>query len=655
MGMKFNPLTGNFDIAGSGEAGPTGADGVGVPTAGTTGQVLNKASNTNYDTAWHTLVKGDVGLGSVDNTSDASKPVSTAQQTALDLKFDKTGGAVTGNLTVRDDASPTKAYKFFTSGSDLDVAGGGANLYISMFDDAAHTTDQKFYLGFNTADHYADAFGNWIFHNDIFGAAYFSVRPDSSEVVVNDDAGDVDFRVEGDTDTDLIHADASSDRVGIGIAVPTVKLDVVGAIKASSTITGSNLSGTNTGDQTLPVGGTPALTLGTANTAGASPNFLRRDDTILVFDATAPSTQAFGDAAAVGVATVAARRDHKHAMPAAPTLAGLGGVPTTTTVNGKALSGNITLGLASADYANQGTTATILHGNAAGNPSFGAVVTADITDDNVTYAKIQNVSATSRFLGRITAAAGDIEELTAANAKTILALVKGDVGLGNVDNTADTAKPVSTAQQTALDLKANLASPTFTGTVTVPDASFANAKLANMATKTYKGRTSALTGVPEDVAVATLKTDLAIAQADVSGLTTASSPTFAGLTINAGSIVTDTTTGLKIGTGTTQKLGFYNSTPVVKPSAYTQTYSTADKTLATQTSAAITNNTGGVVSTTFAAITAGASYAQADATATKNALASTADQVNKLRNDVLDLAQFVNSLTDDLQALGLIA
>ena len=39
------------------------------------------------------------------------------------------------------------------------------------------------------------------------------------------------------------------------------------------------------------------------------------------------------------------------------------------------------------------------------------------------------------------------------------------VGLSNVDNTADTAKPVSTAQQTALDLKAPIASPTFTGTV----------------------------------------------------------------------------------------------------------------------------------------------------------------------------------------------
>ncbi len=42
-----------------------------------------------------------------------------------------------------------------------------------------------------------------------------------------------------------------------------------------------------------------------------------------------------------------------------------------------------------------------------------------------------------------------------------------------------------------------------------------NANLANMATKTFKGRTSAATGVPEDVPVATLKTDLVLVKADV--------------------------------------------------------------------------------------------------------------------------------------------
>jgi hypothetical protein len=50
------------------------------------------------------LAKGDVGLGNVDNTSDVNKPVSTAQQTALDAKVDKTtqvnGHALTGNLNV---------------------------------------------------------------------------------------------------------------------------------------------------------------------------------------------------------------------------------------------------------------------------------------------------------------------------------------------------------------------------------------------------------------------------------------------------------------------------------------------------------------------------------------------------------------------------
>lgn len=45
-------------------------------------------------------------------------------------------------------------------------------------------------------------------------------------------------------------------------------------------------------------------------------------------------------------------------------------------------------------------------------------------------------------------------------------LSKTDVALANVDNTSDVAKPLSTAVSTALDAKANLASPTFTGTVT---------------------------------------------------------------------------------------------------------------------------------------------------------------------------------------------
>lgn len=51
---------------------------------------------------------------------------------------------------------------------------------------------------------------------------------------------------------------------------------------------------------------------------------------------------------------------------------------------------------------------------------------------------------------------------------TVTGITKTMVGLANVDNTTDANKPVSTAQATAIGLKANSASPTFTGTVTVP-------------------------------------------------------------------------------------------------------------------------------------------------------------------------------------------
>ena len=48
---------------------------------------------------------------------------------------------------------------------------------------------------------------------------------------------------------------------------------------------------------------------------------------------------------------------------------------------------------------------------------------------------------------------------------TVGGLSKAMVNLGNVDNTADAAKPVSTATQSSLDTKAPIANPIFTGTV----------------------------------------------------------------------------------------------------------------------------------------------------------------------------------------------
>ena len=83
--------------------------------------------------------------------------------------------------------------------------------------------------------------------------------------------------------------------------------------------------------------------------------------------------------------------------------------------------------------------------------------------------------------------------LSVAGRTGAVVLVKGDVGLGSVDDTADTAKPVSTAQQTALNLKANLASPTFTGTVVLPSG---QALIAPALGTPASGVATNLTGLP---------------------------------------------------------------------------------------------------------------------------------------------------------------
>jgi hypothetical protein len=53
------------------------------------------------------ISKSMVGLGNVDNTADADKPVSTATQTALNAKLNLAGGTMTGKITL--DGDPTQA------------------------------------------------------------------------------------------------------------------------------------------------------------------------------------------------------------------------------------------------------------------------------------------------------------------------------------------------------------------------------------------------------------------------------------------------------------------------------------------------------------------------------------------------------------------
>jgi len=85
-----------------------------------------------------------------------------------------------------------------------------------------------------------------------------------------------------------------------------------------------------------------------------------------------------------------------------------------TVSNGSGVSGNPTLALANDLAALEGLSSTgIARRTGTDTWSAGTTVsTAEIADDAVTYAKMQNISATSRILGRKTAGAGDTEECT---------------------------------------------------------------------------------------------------------------------------------------------------------------------------------------------------------------------------------------------------
>lgn len=71
-----------------------------------------------------------------------------------------------------------------------------------------------------------------------------------------------------------------------------------------------------------------------------------------------------------------------------------------------------------------------------------------------------------------------------AGSLTWVLLDKTVFGVNNLDDTADLSKPISTAQQTALNLKAGYSSPTFSGTVTATTFSGALTGNASTATKT---------------------------------------------------------------------------------------------------------------------------------------------------------------------------
>lgn len=94
--------------------------------------------------------------------------------------------------------------------------------------------------------------------------------------------------------------------------------------------------------------------------------------------------------------------------------------------------------------------------------------------------------------------------------------------------------------------------------------------------------------------------------------------------VDGGDVALGTTTGTKIGTAVTQKLGFFNATPVVQPSGAAQ--------------AALTDSTGGSADGTLAAVTD----------------TSMSDQSGTINNNFTELYTLLTAIRTALVNLGVI-
>jgi hypothetical protein len=446
------------------------------------------------------LVKSDVGLANVDNTSDENKPVSLAALAALGLKAPLESPALTGTATANN----------LTISGNLTVNGTTSTINSTTLT----VQDKDIVLGQTSSPTDAGANGGGIVLKGTTDKSItYSVAKDAWESSEN-------INIPGDKSIKINNIDVLTISTVLGKSLPGV---VVGTTETqtltnktinSPVIDAPAFSGTFSLPITTSIGNVSAdemqmingvtsnvQTQIDAKAPSASPTFT---GTVVL-----PSTTSIGNLSSEelellnGVtANVQTQIDAK-APSASPTFTGTVVLPSTTTI------GNISsqeLDLLNGVTANVQTqidakapsesptftgTVTLPSTTSIGNltstelgyldgitssvqTQIGAAATA-LSNHEADTTNIHGIADTSLLATTTNVATAKSEAIseagTAADTKVstaVAALTKSSVGLANVDNTSDANKPVSTATQTELDLKAPKASPTFTGTVVLP-------------------------------------------------------------------------------------------------------------------------------------------------------------------------------------------
>jgi len=415
-------------ITGLATVATTGAysDLIGKPTIPTlTSQLTNDSgflttnavSSVAGKTGVVTLVKADVGLGNVDNTSDANKPISTATQTALNGK-ENTITAGTTSQYYRGDKTFQTLDKSAVGLSNVDNT-SDANKPISTATQTALNakentitagTISQYYRGdktFQTLDKTAVGLGNV------------------------DNTSDANKPVSTATQTAL---NAKQDTLVSGTNIKTINgQSILGSGNLS--ISGGGGGATNLGYTASATNGIVTSDTGTSATipAGSTTNaslMLPADKSKLdgiATGATANSTDAF----------LLSRANHTGSQ-AISTVTGL-----QTALDGKEPS--ITAGTTAQYYRGDKTFQTL---------DKAAVGLSNVDNTSDANKPISTATQTALNAKENTITAGTISQYFRGD-KTFQTLDKSAVGLSNVDNTSDLNKPISTATQTALNAKQN--------------------------------------------------------------------------------------------------------------------------------------------------------------------------------------------------------